>query len=100
MADNIFGKENNSGVDARSIAADDVGGVLYPRSKITLGDDGKSDGDVSSKNPLPVALAMRKVFDRPKWEYCTPLIQPTAAGCATTENLCQERRYRGPFGWR
>lgn len=85
MADNIQAKAN-VGAGIEIIAADEVGGVFYPRSKMTLGDDGKSDGDVSAKNPMPVALAMRKVFDRPKWEYCNPLIQPTAAGCATTES--------------
>ena len=37
-----------------TLAADDIGGVLYPRSKITIGIDGVTDGDVSATNPLPV----------------------------------------------
>ena len=40
-----------------TIAADDVGGVLHQRVKLTLGADGTSDGDVSSSNPLPIDSA-------------------------------------------
>lgn len=36
------------------IATDDVGGVKYPRSKIHLGADGVSGGDVTVTNPFPV----------------------------------------------
>lgn len=40
--------------DGDTIALDDIGGVKYPRSKITLGADGVNGGDVSSSNPMPV----------------------------------------------
>jgi hypothetical protein len=51
MADNV-GITPGSGATA---AADDIGGVLHQRVKLTLGADGVSDGDVSSSNPMPVA---------------------------------------------
>lgn len=35
-------------------AFDDIGGVKFGRSKITVGADGTNDGDVSNTNPLPV----------------------------------------------
>jgi hypothetical protein len=35
-------------------AADNIGGVLYPRIKLVHGADGTNDGDVASGNPLPV----------------------------------------------
>jgi len=58
MADNI---ELDPGTGGATVAADDVGGVMYPRSKITLGGDGASEGDVSAANPMPVTQ-----------EACTP----------------------------
>ena len=36
------------------IAADEIGGALHQRIKVTLGVDGSNDGDVSSSNPMPV----------------------------------------------
>lgn len=39
------------------IATDDIAGVKYQRSKITLGNDGVNDGDLSSSNPMPVVDA-------------------------------------------
>lgn len=50
MADNVA-ITPGSGATA---AADDIGGVLHQRIKLTLGADGVSDGDVSSTNPIPV----------------------------------------------
>jgi hypothetical protein len=38
------------------IAADDIGGILYQRVKIAVGEDGVLPVDVSDKNPLPVSL--------------------------------------------
>ena len=35
-------------------AADDIGGVKFPRVKLIHGADGTNDGDVASGNPLPV----------------------------------------------
>jgi hypothetical protein len=52
MADNV-GITPGSGATA---AADDIGGVLHQRVKLTLGADGVSDGDVSSSNPIPAQL--------------------------------------------
>lgn len=54
MADNITARAN-TGAGTDVIAADDIGGVLFPRSKLVIGADGVNDGDVSSANPLPVA---------------------------------------------
>lgn len=38
-----------------SIAADDIGGVMHQRVKVTHGDDGSAT-DTSTTNPLPVQL--------------------------------------------
>lgn len=46
----------NPGSGGDTIATDDVGGVKYPRSKITVGADGSADGDVSSSLGLPVEI--------------------------------------------
>jgi hypothetical protein len=51
MADNV-GITPGTGATA---AADDIGGVLYQRVKVTTGADGVADGDVSSTNPMPIA---------------------------------------------
>ena len=50
MADNVGWSEGSG----KTLAADDVAGVMYPRTKIALGADGVSDGDVSASNPMPV----------------------------------------------
>ena len=52
MADNV-GYTPGTGA---TVAADEIGGVLHQRIKLTLGADGVSDGDVSSSNPLPVSV--------------------------------------------
>lgn len=54
MADNTT---LNTGSGGDTIASDDISGVKFPRSKITLGADGVNDGDVSSANPLPISAA-------------------------------------------
>lgn len=51
MADNVVA---NPGAGGATFASDDIGGVQYPRNKITLGADGANDGDVSASNPMPV----------------------------------------------
>lgn len=53
MADNISLKNDDATV-VGTLASDDIGGIQYARSKITLGADGINDGDVSGANPLPV----------------------------------------------
>lgn len=50
MADNV-GYTPGSGA---TVAADDIGGVLYQRVKPVTGDDGTAT-DVSATNPMPVA---------------------------------------------
>lgn len=51
MADNVT---LNPGVGGDTIAADDISGAKYMRSKLISGNDGINDGDVSKTNPLPV----------------------------------------------
>lgn len=53
MADDI---ELDAGSGGDTIAADDISGVKYGRTKITLGADGVNDGDVASGNPMPVGV--------------------------------------------
>lgn len=50
MADNV-GYTPGSGA---TVAADDIGGILYQRVKPVTGDDGTAT-DVSATNPMPVA---------------------------------------------
>ena len=52
MADNV-GITPGTGATA---AADDIGGVLYQRVKLTTGADGIADGDVSASNPIPAYI--------------------------------------------
>lgn len=56
MADNVTALAN-TGAGTDVFATDNITGVNFPRSKITLGADGVNDGDVSSSNPMPVSLA-------------------------------------------
>jgi hypothetical protein len=51
MADNV-GYTPGTGA---TVAADDIGGVLYQRVKIAVGNDGSAD-DVSPSHPLPVVI--------------------------------------------
>jgi hypothetical protein len=44
--------------EGASVAADDIGGNLFQRIKLTLGADGVNDGDVSAANPVPVSGAV------------------------------------------
>jgi hypothetical protein len=37
------------------IASDDIGGVQHQRVKVVIGNDGISNGDISSTNPMPVS---------------------------------------------
>lgn len=54
MADNTT---LNTGTGGDVIATDDISGVKFPRSKITIGGDGTNDGDVSAANPMPTTEA-------------------------------------------
>ena len=51
MVDNVTADAGSGGA---TFAADDIGGVHYPRTKLVVGADGTNDGDVASGNPLPV----------------------------------------------
>lgn len=53
MADNVVALAN-TGTGTDVFATDDIAGVNYPRTKITLGADGVNGGDVSASNPMPV----------------------------------------------
>ena len=55
MADNIT---TNPGTGGDTLAADDIGGVKFPRTKLVIGADGVNDGDVSAANPLPVTSSL------------------------------------------
>jgi len=57
MADNVV---TNPGVGGATFASDDIGGIQYPRVKVTYGDDGISI-DASATNPLPVALSAAQI---------------------------------------
>jgi len=56
MPDYIVAKAN-TGEGVEQLACDDIGGVLFPRTKLVIGADGVNDGDVSAANPLPVTNA-------------------------------------------
>ena len=44
----------DAGAGGATFAADDIGGIHFPRTKMVIGADGVNDGDVSAANPLPV----------------------------------------------
>lgn len=52
MSDNITALAN-TGTGTDVFATDDIGGVNYLRTKVTIGADGVNDGDVSASNPSP-----------------------------------------------
>lgn len=51
MADNVNVTEGSG----KTVAGDDIGGVIHQRVKLTIGADGVNDGDVSAANPLPIS---------------------------------------------
>lgn len=58
MADNVA---ITPGAGA-NIAADEILGVKYPRSKMVVGADGVNDGDVSDTNPVPMKIRGNEFF--------------------------------------
>ena len=58
MADNV---PITPGAGA-NIAADEILGVKYPRSKMVVGADGVNDGDVSDANPVPMKIRGDEFF--------------------------------------
>jgi hypothetical protein len=65
MADNI---QLNAGSLGDVLAADDVGGVMFQRVKVTHGTDGNAQ-DVSSTAPLPVADAKAGTVPLPFFRF-------------------------------
>ena len=57
MADNT---QTNAGSGGDTFATDDIGGVKWPRVKVTYGDDGSAT-DASATNPLPVTLPAAQI---------------------------------------
>ena len=53
MADNVV-VSPPSGPGGATVATDNIGGVMHQRVKLVLGNDGVSDGDVSTTNAMPV----------------------------------------------
>lgn len=53
MADNVI-VSPPSGPGGATVATDNIGGVMHQRVKLVLGNDGVSNGDVSSTNAMPV----------------------------------------------
>jgi hypothetical protein len=60
MSDNV-GYTPGSGA---TIAADNIGGALHQRVKVTIGPDGVNAGDVSATNPLPTTTGPLEWFMR------------------------------------
>lgn len=88
MSDNV----NITPGSGKEIAADDVDGVLHQRVKLTMGEDGESDGDVSKINPLPVS----NVGETFRSGFASSGVQPNpddwtlvndTAGVASTDHL-------------
>jgi hypothetical protein len=80
MADNLTALANTgSGTDV--LATDEIAGVHFPRSKITLGADGVNDGDVSAANPLPVGGAILTELNA-KFSTSTTIPDNQVAGIA------------------
>ena len=59
MADNVA---ITPGAGA-NIAADEILGIKYPRSKMVIGNDGVNDGDVSDSNPVPMKIVGTEFFE-------------------------------------
>jgi hypothetical protein len=66
-----------------SIAADDVGGILYQRVKITYGADGSAT-DASSSNPLPTSAAQSGTWNITNISGTVSL--PTGAATAANQS--------------
>lgn len=45
------------------IATDDISGVKYPRTKLTIGADNTNDGDIAKTNPMPTYNAIASIVD-------------------------------------
>jgi hypothetical protein len=76
MADNT---ELNPGSGGDIYAADDVSGIKFQRIKLSLGEDGEYDGDISSENPIPIRSQGLEVLRRIA-ALLKPLQQITGGG--------------------
>lgn len=85
MADNV-----TAPATGEVFSTDDIGGIQFPRSKITLGADGVDDGTVSSANPMPVTGPLTNTQLRasaiPVLETAT-VIDGAAAQTAVVNNI-------------
>lgn len=67
MADNITAPAAGA-----ILATDDIGGIHYPRTKISIGADG-SASDVSSANPMPVSVIGTVPVSGTFWQATQPV---------------------------
>lgn len=74
MADNIPVTPGTGSI----VAADDIGGILHQRIKLVLGNDGVSNGDVSSTNPMPVQLTAAQISTLTPLAHLITAIAPYA----------------------
>lgn len=81
MADNV----NVTPGAGATLAADEIGGVLYPRTKFVVGDDGTNDGDISANNPMPVYLS-GQVAQNPVTVTGSVTTTPSAFGQQTMDD--------------
>lgn len=65
-------------------ATDDIGGVFYPRVKISHGADGAAPDDASTTKPLPVVAAQRTDVLYAGSVTCTPLFALISASSSST----------------
>ena len=84
MADNIA---LNPGTGGDTIAADDIGGVKYSRTKLVLGAEGVNDGDVAASNPLPVTGPLTDAQIRATALPVSAASLPLPSGAATEATL-------------
>lgn len=82
MADNV-GYTPGAGA---TVAADDIGGVLHQRVKISVGDDGTAV-DVSGTNPLPVSVNTATPLDVKITDVSTTNPIPITASTALPVSL-------------
>lgn len=78
MADNI---DVSPGV-GKTIAADDIGGILHQRVKIVIGADGVSSGDIAAGNPMPISGPVT-VSNFPATQAISAAALPLPAGAST-----------------
>jgi hypothetical protein len=76
-----------------NIAADELLGVKYPRSKMVLGADGVNDGDVHLYNPVPMRVANMSAFN--DFKVVEPIEQVSAN---FTYEINPEKFYNFAFG--